>query len=114
MEDWATAESLFASKHFSNALFFCHLSIEKLLKGLVYVKTNEPPLYIHDLVKLAMHAKLVLPKQRIRQLAIISRWNINTRYDSYKREFYKTATKSFTTEWIKKAKEVYLWLKNQY
>ena len=34
-QDFETAEILFENKKYSHALFFCHLSIEKILKALI-------------------------------------------------------------------------------
>jgi len=113
-EDWATAESLFETNHFSNALFFCHLSIEKLLKGLVYVKTNEPPLRIHNIEKLAQETRLSVPTEYHLYFDEITSWNMEARYDSIKREFYTKATKQYSQRWMKIAKEIFLWLKKQY
>lgn len=113
-EDFATAEALFASKHYANALFFCHLSIEKLIKGLIYVKTDQPPLPIHNLNKLLSFTQVPVPKDIEEYLHEISRWNIEARYDSFKREFYRKATRAFTEAWIRVCKEVIVWLKNQY
>ena len=113
-DDWETAEAIAAAKKYPQALFFCHLALEKLLKGLVYAKTNEHPLPIHELVKLAHQAALALTKQQEDQLKEITSWNINARYDDYKRVFYRKASKEFTIKWLASAKELFQWLKNQY
>lgn len=113
-DDLETADALFQAKKYSQALFFCHLAIEKQLKGLVYAKTNEPPLLIHDLPKLAKNALLTPTESMNRKLEEISRFNIDARYDSYKRLFYKKATKKYSTQWLQTTKEVFLWLKSQY
>lgn len=113
-DDLDAAIALFEAGKYSQCLFFCHLATEKQLKGLVYAKTNEPPLPIHDLPKLTAYALLVPPEIIKKQLEEISRFNIDARYDSYKRLFYKKATKMYTTRWLQSAKEVFLWLKNQY
>jgi HEPN domain-containing protein len=113
-EDWDTAEALFTIKRYHHALFFCHLAVEKILKGLIYAKTHTHPLPIHQLVKLATQANMSLTLQREHQLDEIASWNIEARYDSYKRKFYKKATKEFTAHWMDVAKEFFVWTKNQY
>lgn len=113
-EDWETAEALFAISRYHHALFFCHLAVEKILKGLVYTKAKAHPLPIHQLVKLATQANLSLTPQQEHQLDEITSWNIEARYDSYKRKFYKKATKEFTSHWMDVAKEFFVWTKNQY
>lgn len=113
-EDWETAQAIYQAKHYSNALFFCHLAIEKLLKGLVYKNTDEPPPPIHNLLKLSQTAKISVSEQLMEQLKEISKWNLEARYDSYKREFYHKATLQYSKQWIDIAYEVFLWLKKQF
>lgn len=113
-EDLKTAEGLFKLGRYHHCLFFCHLALEKLIKGLVFKNTKEHALPIHNLVKLAQQAKLILIQSQQEDLKEITSWNIRARYDSIKREFYKKATKDFTTSWLSKVKKLYLWLKNQY
>ena len=41
----------------------------------------------------------------------ITTFNLNARYDDYKREFYSLCTSDFTTEWIEKIKTLRTWIK---
>jgi HEPN domain-containing protein len=52
-KDFETAKTLFKLKHYPYCLFFSHLALEKLLKGLVVRKTKKHAPYTHDLVYLA-------------------------------------------------------------
>lgn len=113
-EDFDTAETLFEAKHYQQALFFCQLALEKLLKGLVYAKTGGHALPIHNLNKLADQAALNLNQQQEEAFKEITSWNIEARYDNIKRTFYHKATKAFTAGWMKKTKELFIWIKNQY
>ncbi len=113
-DDWESAEALFAAKKYHQALFFCHLALEKLLKGLVYAKTSQHPLPIHNLTKLLQQAKLPLDNHREEQLNEITGWNINARYDDYKHRFYRKASKQFTAKWLQITRGLFSWLKNQY
>lgn len=113
-EDLETAEVLYNSRKYHHSLFFCHLALEKILKGLLYKKTNSHPLPIQNLVKLTEQAKITLTQPQKNALTEITSWNIKARYDSYKREFYKKATKKFTTQWFSKVKELFSWFKSQY
>ncbi len=108
--DWGTALSLFKSKRYDACLFFCHLSLEKLLKGLVVEKTGEPAPYTHDLAHLAVLAATEATEEQIKSLRAIATFNIAGRYDNIKRAFYKKCTKEYTEENLKKAKELYVWL----
>ncbi len=63
--NWKTALDLFKTKHHDACLFFCHLTLEKIIKGLVVEYTDEPAPYIHDLANLATTANLTLSKKQI-------------------------------------------------
>lgn len=113
-DDLDTAEKLVQAKKYHHGLFFCHLSLEKLLKGLVFKNTQNHASPIHDLLKLSTEAKLNLSKEQENNLVEISKWNIRARYDSYKFEFYRKANREYTDKWFDKGKGLYLWLKNQF
>lgn len=113
-EDLKIADDLFKLKRYNYCLFFSHLALEKLLKGLVYKKTNTHASPIHDLVRLAKQTGLDLTRDQEKELFEITSWNIEARYDSYKLEFYKKADKKFTSIWFSKTKEFFTWIKNQY
>lgn len=113
-DDLEAAESLIKAEKYHQCLFFCHLALEKLIKGLVYKKTKKHPLPIHNLLKLVYQAKIEISDNQKKDLEEISAWNIKARYDNIKREFYKKATKEFTQMWFGKVKKLFLWLKKQY
>ena len=46
-------------------------------------------------------------------LDAISLFNINARYDDYKREFYNQCTKDFVELWIERIKEIRKWIKEK-
>ncbi len=110
--DFQTMLDLYKTKHYHWSLFMGHLVIEKLAKA-VYVKNVRgfPPL-IHDLRRLMEKAQVVLSNKHIKTLDSISRFNIDARYDDYKRHFYKMCTKEFTENWLSEIKEIRLWIKN--
>jgi len=100
-EKFDTAQKLFALEKFSDALFFLHLSIEKLLKAIYLKKKNEAAPFIHDLVRLAEGTGLDIDEETKSQLVEISTFNIAGRYDDYKYNFYKKATGEYTKTWMK-------------
>ncbi|MFH1838293.1 MAG: HEPN domain-containing protein [Candidatus Kuenenbacteria bacterium] len=112
--NWKTALSLFKTKHYDACLFFCHLTIEKLLKGLVVEQTKTAAPYIHNLEKLSKFAELKLTKEQIETLKIIVNFNIAGRYDDEKFAFYKKCTKKYTEKYLKICEELYLCLKKEY
>lgn len=100
IEDLKIAQDLFKLKHYSYALFFCHLTIEKVLKALFIKHKDQYPLVSHDLVKIARRAGLDLTQEKIDQLAEITTFNVEARYDTDKTKLYKKATKNFTQKYI--------------
>lgn len=60
---------------------------------------------------LASDAELQLSEEQKRALKEITSFNIEARYNSFKREFYKKVTREFTKKWFRKAKEIYSWVK---
>lgn len=109
-----TAKFLYKGGRYSDCLFFCHLMLEKLLKGLVAQKTKQHAPYLHELDILAKKTEVSLTDLQIEQLKIISTFNIAARYDNIKEYFYKKATKSYTEKYFNISKELFLWLKKQY
>jgi HEPN domain-containing protein len=85
--------------------------IEKLLKAyFVKVKSDYPP-FIHNLLRLAERADLKLADGRKEDLATITAFNINVRYDDYGKSFKKRCTQEYTVEWVDKLKNLRLWIK---
>ena len=52
-DDFNAALNLFEGKYYSQALFFCHLSIEKYLKYLIEKNGKNSVPFIHNLIQLA-------------------------------------------------------------
>ena len=112
-DDLKTAKSLFASKRYHHCLFFCHLFIEKIIKALVVKKTKQQAPYGHNLVRLAELSGIEFSEEQLDLLAEITSFNIEARYNDYKRRFSKKATKKYAERYFKKAKDIYLWLKRK-
>ena len=110
-EDFETMVVMFDTKRYQWALFIGHLMLEKLLKA-YYVKVNEryPP-FTHNLLKLAKDSKLSLNDEKKLQLTTITAFNLNARYDDYKRSFYKKCSQNYTKEWLEKTNEISKWIK---
>jgi len=111
---FSTAKYLYEGKKYSDCLFFCHLTLEKILKGLVVERTKTHAPYIHKLVDLAKIAKVKLNKEQLDYLSRITEFNIVGRYDAFKYAFYKKCDKKYTEKYFNISKELYLWLKKEY
>ena len=113
-EDYDTMMYMRAGKKNTWCLFMGHLVIEKLLKAL-YAKNNRTAPYApksHDLLHLAEKTELELTDRQEDLLDTITRFNMNARYDDYKKEFYLKCTDEYTEQQLKNIEEVRLWLKN--
>lgn len=109
--DFELCQSLFESKRYSYSLFFLHLSLEKLLKAMITKRTDIQAPHEHNLVRLAEITSLEFSKEYLDFLSDATTFNIRGRYDDYKNQFYKLATKEYAEEYINKSKEIILWLK---
>lgn len=80
----------------------------------LYAKINKNAPYaprIHDLLYLAEKMNLELTERQEDLLDIITKFNINARYDDYKKEFYNKCTDEYTKEQLKNIEEIRIWLK---
>ncbi len=112
-DNFKSMHNMFNAGEFVWALFVGHLSLEKLLKA-YYVKIKKEKIpYIHDLYKLALACDLELSNDQKDSLQYITLFNIQARYEDYKRDFYKKCTKDFTITNIKRIEGLRNWLKKK-
>ena len=95
------------------ALFIGHLVIEKLLKAFYIKKKDEKYPMIHNLLRIAEKADIMLDNEQQTFYATVTGFNINARYDDFKQSFYQKCTREFATIWIEKIKDQRSWIKNQ-
>ncbi|MCX6272499.1 MAG: HEPN domain-containing protein [Bacteroidetes bacterium] len=110
-EDFNTMLSLFESKSYSWSLFLGHISVEKLLKAYFVEKYQMHAPFTHNLYRLAELSDLELSDDYSDWLDKITSFNLNARYEDYKREFTSLCTREFTLDWIEKIKIIRLWIK---
>jgi HEPN domain-containing protein len=110
-EDFQTMLSLFDSKSYGWSLFLGHISVEKLLKAYYVSKNKKHAPLTHNLYRLAELCELELTEEHADWLDKITSFNLNARYDDYKREFYSLCTVDFTQDWIEKIKMIRTWIK---
>lgn len=111
--DWIVAGHLFEKGDYPYALFFGHLTIEKLLKAVFVSKFDEPPLFTHRLTYLAEIAELETSNEQVELLEIITDFNLEARYPDEKFSFHKRCTIDFTEMHLKKIEEIKEWLLQQ-
>ena len=102
--------NLYASQSYNWTLFIGHISIEKLLKAL-YVKIHKKHApFIHNLFRLSELCNIEISDEYSDWLDTITTFNLNARYDDYKKEFYSRCTLAYTAEWIEKIKIIRQWI----
>jgi HEPN domain-containing protein len=109
--DYGAMIALYQSKKYNWALFLGHIVLEKLIKAYFVKATGAHALYTHDLRLLAKKSGMELPHAMASYLDVITSFNINARYDSFKEDFYKKCTPEFSAEWIEKIQVLRLWIK---
>jgi HEPN domain-containing protein len=105
--DYDTMRSLFKLKRYPESLFYSHIVLEKILKGLVVENTKEQAPFTHDLVRLEELAKLDLGTEAIAFLKDVNAFNIRAHYPDYKMQFFKICTKDFAEDYINKTIKLY-------
>ena len=93
-KDWKAAKHLFEKGDYAYSLFFGHLAIEKLFKGIFVEKLNEVPPYTHRLVFLAEKVGLEMSSERLELLEVITDFHLEARYPDEKFSFFKKCTRS--------------------
>jgi len=112
-DDFETMLVMYDAGRYSWSLFIGHLVIEKLMKAYFVQKNEEHPPFVHNLLRLALLNEISVDEELKQKLVTISAFNINARYDDYKRSFHKTCTTKFTAEWVGIIKDLRLWMLKQ-
>jgi len=109
-ENMKDMRSAIKSKRRTNAMFYGHLAIEKILKALCAVR-NVPIEREHKLIVLANDSGYIsqLSVAEQQELLTITSFNIEARYDDYKRRFNTICTPHYTDIW---SKVISRWYKN--
>jgi HEPN domain-containing protein len=86
INDIDTAEILIANKKFVHGLFFCHLSIEKILKALLVKETGDLPPKSHNLQYIQELAKVQVSEEDRVLISILMKYQLEGRYPDYRPE----------------------------
>lgn len=111
--DIKTAEYLFKGGRYIYAVFMCHLSMEKALKGLFQKYLNEIPPKVHNLIFLIEKIGLKVPDDLYDMVFNLNRISIPTRYPDDLKRMRKEYNKKRTADILNKSKELLKWLKAQ-
>lgn len=109
--DIATAESMYEGGRYFYAVFMCHLSLEKCLKGLYSKIINELPPKTHNLIYLLEKMSLQPPENIYQFIYSINAESVATRYPDDIQRALKDYTKEKSLEILKNSKQALQWLK---
>jgi len=109
--DMETADAMFAAGRYMYAVFMCHLSIEKALKGIYHLKLNELPPRTHNLIYLVNEITVKPPEAIGRFLIKLNEASVTARYPDELQEVLRDYTGEAVAEMIIKSKEVLQWIK---
>ena len=101
---------LYKAGKYVPALFFLHLSTEKILKAFFVAEIEDYAPLTHNLLFLAQKSNLVLSKDFESFLVKLYPYNLITRYPEDRNNLKETCTKVLATEFINKGKEFKEWL----
>lgn len=113
--DFDTANAMLETNRFLYVGFMCHQVIEKILKAYWSSISDEPPLKIHSLSRLAEKTGLdrCMSEEQLDFLDILEPLNIEARYPSYKERLMKSLNSRKSQELIEKTDKLRLWIKSK-
>ncbi len=112
--DLDTAEFMFDGGRYFYAVFMCHLSMEKALKGLYQERLKQIPPKVHNLVYLLNKIGIKPPEDIGRFLIKLNEANIVTRYPENIDKLQKDFTQPIVKDILDRSKAVLGWIKMQF
>ncbi|MBA3036274.1 MAG: HEPN domain-containing protein [Desulfobacterium sp.] len=104
---------MFVARRYIYVVFMCHLSIEKVLKGLYQKKLGTVPPKVHNLLFLIEAVGLTLPDDLYEAVFSLNRASIPTRYPEDLKQMQKNYPRRKTETLLVQSKEVLKWLKKE-
>jgi len=112
--DMDTADAMFRSGRYLYAVFMCHLSIEKALKGLYSKTLAEVPPKTHNLIYLLTRIGKKPDQDLLKFITKLNTASVATRYPDDLSKIQAAYDKEITNEMIKKSKDALKWVKTQF
>ena len=112
--DIDTADTMHAGGRYFYAVFMCHLSIEKALKGLYHKALDEVPPKTHNLLYLL--GKIgKKPEPGLEKFIVkLNTASVATRYPDDLAKIQAAYTKEITQDMITESKDLLKWIKTQF
>lgn len=113
--DFDTANAMLKTKRYLYVGFMCHQTIEKILKAYWSSTTEEPPLKIHSLSRLAEKTglDLLMSDEQLDFIDILEPLNIEARYPSYKERLMKSLDEERCKTILQQTDKLRLWIKSR-
>lgn len=111
--DFETAQTLRKSNRNVYAVYLCHLSIEKALKGLFQKSTNEIPPKTHSLILLLNKSGKKPPEDIGKFLLQVNDASVATRYPEDFTQMLAIYSGELTDSILKKTEVALAWIKQQ-
>ena len=112
--DLETAQAMFKTGRYIYCVFMCHLSLEKILKGLYLQKFNKIPPKIHSLLYFVQIQNLILSEKTNKFLEDLEEVSVPTRYQEGLDQLLKVYDKKKTQAILSKTKEAWECLKKEF
>ena len=112
--DIDTAEYMFAGGKFFYAVFMCHLSVEKAIKGLYQQRLKEIPPKTHNLVYLLKKIDIRPDETTGKFIVKLNEASIATRYPEDVEKLQDQYTKDVVKNIIVESRKVLEWIKEQF
>ncbi len=111
--DLYAAEKNFKAGVYPYTIFLCHLSIEKALKAIYFLKFKKEPPKIHDLLALVKIINLNAPEETETFVRNFSTFSVRARYPEDLKISLKEYNKKKTEMVLNNTKKVLKWLEKQ-
>lgn len=111
--DMNTAEFMLTGGRYLYAVFMCHLSLEKALKGLYHRRLKEIPPKVHNLVYLLKKIGLKPPEPLGKFIVRLNEASVATRYPESLSKLQEEYTESVAKDIMARSKEVLAWIKKE-
>ena len=111
--DLETAFDMFKSGRYVYCIFMCHLSLEKVLKGLLVKAKGEFPSKSHSLIYFVEKLELEMDDSFYEFLFTLNKISVPTRYPEDLRKLVAAYSVDRTEDILNRTKEIQLWIKQQ-
>ena len=112
--DFVTAKAMYDTGRYIYSIFMCHLSVEKILKGLFAKQLNQNPPKTHDLVYLTEKIHLDLSHDLQQFLDDLNDLSIPTRYPDELKTLLKQYNRNKTKQILKQTENILKCLRKKY